>query len=295
MSESNRDKGYRLCLQSLSKLGYESDEAKKICIQLDEDMRDATFNYKNDEEKKKEYGEYGAYAEFADEEDIKSYESEQQAEALQYGKPPKNDPRKTPAPKKDRKKGSKVNKKDSAKDSGGKITFSAATTAKLRKMMKDHNEKSEINVSMGMLKAVYRRGAGAYSNSHHPSMSRDGWAMARVRAFMYLVKNGRPSNPNYKQDNDLLPKKHKRSTAEQAIAEMDPKDHVVYEDGVYNVYDFVREKVIYSSPDQKSAEDFAVKNHEKIMDLEASPMDVPEDGQEILPNEELDGKTSYDE
>ena len=35
-----------------------------------------------------------------------------------------------------------------------------------------------------MLKAVYRRGAGAYSTSHAPKMSRDGWAMARVNAFL---------------------------------------------------------------------------------------------------------------
>ena len=33
-----------------------------------------------------------------------------------------------------------------------------------------------------MLKAVYRRGAGAYSTSHAPKMSRDGWAMARVNS-----------------------------------------------------------------------------------------------------------------
>ncbi len=41
--------------------------------------------------------------------------SDDSTEALQYGKPPKNDPRKTPAPKKDQKRGSKKNKPDSAK------------------------------------------------------------------------------------------------------------------------------------------------------------------------------------
>ena len=35
-----------------------------------------------------------------------------------------------------------------------------------------------------MLKAVYRRGAGAYSTSHAPKMSRDGWAMARVNSAL---------------------------------------------------------------------------------------------------------------
>ena len=63
-----------------------------------------------------------------------------------------------------------------------------------------------------MLKAVYRRGAGAFSGSHRPGMTRDQWAMARVNAFLKLVKSGKPSNPNYKTDNDLLPASHPRST-----------------------------------------------------------------------------------
>lgn len=135
------------------------------------------------------------------------------AQALQYGKPGPNDPRKTPAPKKDQKKGSKKNKPDSAKDDKGNIKFSKETVAKLSKLVTEHNSKNKgSKVTLGMLKSVYRRGAGAFSTSHHPNMSRDGWAMARVRAFLYLARNGRPSNPNYKQDNDLLPKSHPRSS-----------------------------------------------------------------------------------
>lgn len=138
-------------------------------------------------------------------------------EAVQYGKPKKNDPRKTPAPKKDRKKGSKKNKPDSAKDDKGKITFSKKTIDKLTNKVKEHNEKIKkkgkgSKANLRALKAVYRRGAGAFSTSHAPKMSRDGWAMARVNAFLYLLRNGRPSNPNYKQDNDLLPKGHPRSS-----------------------------------------------------------------------------------
>lgn len=144
-------------------------------------------------------------------------ESEDYSIAVQYGKPPKNDPRKTPAPKKDQKKGSKKNKPDSAKDDKGKITLSKETISKLQSKVSEHNAKvSENNkgskVTLGQLKAVYRRGAGAFSTSHHPNMSRDGWAIARVNAFLYLMRNGRPSNPNYKQDNDLLPKSHPKST-----------------------------------------------------------------------------------
>lgn len=145
-------------------------------------------------------------------EQIKKAQSEI-SEALQYGKPPKNDPRKTPAPKKDQKKGSKKNKPDSAKDDKSSITFDKKLTDRLSALVEKHNSANKgSKVTLGMLKAVYRRGAGAYSTSHHPKMSRDGWAIARVNAFLYLMRNGRPSNPNYKQDNDLLPKSHPRST-----------------------------------------------------------------------------------
>ena len=136
-----------------------------------------------------------------------------ESESLQYGKPKKNDPRKTPAPKKDQKKGSKKNPKKSAEKPNTKITFSKKVTDQLKKMVSDHNAKGKgPKVDLGMLKAVYRRGAGAFSTSHAPKMSRHGWAIARVKAFLYLMRNGRPSNPNYKQDNDLLPKSHKRSS-----------------------------------------------------------------------------------
>lgn len=161
---------------------------------------------------------------------LRKGKSEESAEALQRGKPGPNDPRKTPAPKKDRKKGSKKNKPDSAKDDKGKITFSAKTVERLKKKVADHNSKGKgSKATLGMLKAVYRRGAGAYSTSHAPKMSRDGWAMARVNAFLYLLKNGRPSNPNYKQDNDLLPSGHKRSSkAEQAEARLPRKKMYIY-------------------------------------------------------------------
>jgi hypothetical protein len=118
-----------------------------------------------------------------------------------------------PAPKKDRISGSKKNPKGSA-SGGKKITFSKKTEATLRDKVEKHNEKAPEGrkATLGMLKAVYRRGAGAFSSSHRPGMTRDGWAFARVNAFLRLLKSGRPANPNYKQDNDLLPAKHPRSS-----------------------------------------------------------------------------------
>lgn len=130
-----------------------------------------------------------------------------------------DDPRSTPAPKKDRIKGSPKNKKDSAKDSKGKITFSEAVTNSLKKKVAEHNEKSDRKVTLGMLKSVYRRGAGAYSTSHRPGVSRAAWSMARVNAFLKLVRSGRPSNSKYTQDNDLLPKGHPRKASEEQMFE----------------------------------------------------------------------------
>jgi hypothetical protein len=119
----------------------------------------------------------------------------------------------TPAPKKDQIKGSSKNKKGSASGSR-KIKFSAAVEKSLQNKVKEHNEKAKDGrrATLGMLKAVYRRGAGAYSTSHRPGKTRNQWAMARVNAFLKLLKSGKPSNPAYTTDNDLLPAKHPRST-----------------------------------------------------------------------------------
>ena len=118
-----------------------------------------------------------------------------------------------PAPKKDRIYGSKKNKPGSA-DGTKKIVFSDKVETALKNKVREHNEKAspERQATLAMLKAVYRRGAGAFSSSHRPGKTRDQWAMARVNAYLRLLRSGRPANPNYKQDNDLLPKKHPKSS-----------------------------------------------------------------------------------
>jgi HK97 family phage prohead protease len=124
-----------------------------------------------------------------------------------------------PAPASDQIQGSDENQPDSAQGAGGSVTFSEATTTALRNKVTEHNDKmAEQNkpdytrTTLGQLKAVYRRGSGAYSTSHRPGISRAAWSMARVNAFLYLLRNGRPENPNYVTDNDLLPEGHPRST-----------------------------------------------------------------------------------
>lgn len=130
-----------------------------------------------------------------------------------------------PAPKKDQIKGSDKNKEGSASDGKG-VTFTAAITKSLEKKVEEHNAKAKNGrkVNLRMLKAVYRRGAGAFSTSHRPDQNRNSWAMARVNAFLKLVRSGKPNNSKYVQDNDLLPKMHPRhseaSTMSPLIASM---------------------------------------------------------------------------
>jgi hypothetical protein len=129
-------------------------------------------------------------------------------------KAPKSD---TPAKPSERRRGSRRNRKGSASSGSGRVTFGEATTKSLRDKVREHNEKHGDNkakrVSLGMLKAVYRRGAGAFSTSHSPKVkSREQWAMARVNAFLVIVRTGKPRNAKYTGDNDLLPRDHPRKS-----------------------------------------------------------------------------------
>jgi hypothetical protein len=123
-----------------------------------------------------------------------------------------------PAPKKDQIIGSEKNPPGSAKAPAGSgtIELSEAIETGLKNKADEHNDSVGDNpgkrATVGMLRTVFRRGAGAYSTSHRPGMTRDQWAYARVNAFLYLLRNGRPENDAYISDNDLLPKAHPKSS-----------------------------------------------------------------------------------
>lgn len=124
-----------------------------------------------------------------------------------------------PAPPEDQVTGSDANKPGSAKGAGGDVELGAATQTGLRNKVADHNEAmaqadrpSWTRTTYGQLAAVYRRGSGAYSTSHRPGISRAQWSMARVNAFLFLLRRGKPENPAYVSDYDLLPAGHPKST-----------------------------------------------------------------------------------
>ena len=123
----------------------------------------------------------------------------------------------TPAKPSERRTGSTRNPKGTASGERGGIKLSAANIKTLEGYRDKHNKKvgnaKGKKANMGALKAVFRRGAGAFSTSHRPSVrSRDQWALGRVKAFLKLLSSGRPSNPKYTTDYDLLPAGHPKST-----------------------------------------------------------------------------------
>jgi hypothetical protein len=127
----------------------------------------------------------------------------------------KLNPSKTPAPIKERIYGSKMNKPESSASlrSASAIKLSSENISTLNKKVLEFKSK-HINRSKKMtlnsLKAVMRRGMGAYSSTHRPTISggkpnsRVAWGLARVNAFLFKAENGRPKNPKYVQDDDLL-------------------------------------------------------------------------------------------
>lgn len=112
-------------------------------------------------------------------------------------------------------KGQGTAKGDASGARGAKV--SKKDEATLKKKADDFNkrykDKLGYGVTVGQLKSVYQRGLGAFNVSHSPAVkSASQWAFARVNAYMYLVKNGRPESAKYITDYDLLPKKHPKST-----------------------------------------------------------------------------------
>lgn len=152
-----------------------------------------------------------------------------------------------PAPKKDKIYGSKKNSKGSA--SGSKtVNFSKKVEESLSNKVKEHNEKSDRKASLRMLKAVYRRGAGAFSSSHRPDQNRNSWAMARVNAFLHLLKSGSPKNSKYTTDNDLLPASHPKSSKKSVRASGVPTHTEEDQTSVYE-YDYSGELTIVLLPE----------------------------------------------
>ena len=142
---------------------------------------------------------------------------------IKAGRPGPKSSAQTPSKPEERKKGSTKNKPGSAgtspdsKEKAEKIlkrqdektrvtaaiTFSEKVTTSLKNKVKEHNEKHSRKVTLGMLKKVYRRGAGAFSGTHRPGQSRASWAMARVNTFLRMMRGGKVKDAYRKADSDI--------------------------------------------------------------------------------------------
>jgi hypothetical protein len=120
----------------------------------------------------------------------------------------------TPAPKSDKIYGSKKNPKGSATEKKSKsIKLSDKTIDTLKEKLDSFKKShpSKKNVDLNDLKAVYRRGSGAYSKSHRPTItggapnSRAAWSYARVNKFLKKA-GGEKVKAAYVQDDDLFAK-----------------------------------------------------------------------------------------
>jgi hypothetical protein len=123
-------------------------------------------------------------------------------------KAPKSD---TPNP---NPKGEGTAKGDASGKRGAEV--SAKDEETLKNKASEFNDKESNTkygkANVGALKSVFQRGLGAYNTSSSPKVqSPSQWAFARVNAFLYLLKNGRPQNDGYTTDYDLLPKGHPKA------------------------------------------------------------------------------------
>jgi lambda family phage portal protein len=135
-------------------------------------------------------------------------------ELSQFARPGPKSAAQTPAPPKERIKGSKENPEGTAatRSKAGDIEISEANEQalkdKIAEFKKDHPQKNAP--SLGTLKKVFRRGAGAFSTSFRPTItggkpnSRNAWAMARVNKFLKMAGGGEVKESYRKADGDLL-------------------------------------------------------------------------------------------
>ena len=117
--------------------------------------------------------------------------------------------------------GSAKNEPGDSKTTRGGVEVSEEVEGTLKDKIAKHNNanpQDSQKATLGMLKAVWRRGAGAYSvgTPGKRGMTRSQWAMARVNSFLNILAGNRSGyDKDYKQDNDLLPNTHPKHSFEK--------------------------------------------------------------------------------
>ena len=128
----------------------------------------------------------------------------------------------TPTPKSEQIYGSSKNRSgsSSSEKEGKSIVFSDSLLKAIEHKVAGYNSKNPTNkISIPTAKAVVRRGLGAYSKTHRPTItggapnSRAAWGLARLSAFMRKKSNSQDAHGAvtkrlirkvYIQDDDLM-------------------------------------------------------------------------------------------
>ena len=128
----------------------------------------------------------------------------------------------TPSPRKERIYGSKRNVSGSAANASvaSQISFSSSLLSTISEKVSKYNQENPAEkISLATAKAVVRRGMGAYSKTHIPTISgvapnsRTAWGLARLSSFMRKKSASPTANGSvsyrrikrvYTQDDDLL-------------------------------------------------------------------------------------------
>jgi len=145
-------------------------------------------------------------------------------EPIKAARPGPKSSAQTPAKSSERRKGSSKNKPGSAGTKSDKaIDFSKKVIEALKNKAKEHNSKNKKKVTLGQLKKVYRRGAGAFSSSHRPGKTRGQWAMARVNMFLKMV-SGKPVKDAYRKADSDISKAYSNNYIVEASLEPNDED-----------------------------------------------------------------------
>jgi hypothetical protein len=160
----------------------------------------------------------------------------------------------TPSKPSEKRSGSDKNPAGSAGTKSDKaIEFSAKVIEMLKNKVKNHNAKHSRKVNLSQLKKVYRRGAGAFSSSHRPGMTRGGWASARVNMFLRMMSGEKVKDSYRKADQDVAKGSEIDATGswEPNDGDFTQADNDIQD---YNLdYDFQDENDLYLDTEQEKA------------------------------------------
>ena len=163
-------------------------------------------------------------------------------------------------PKEDRgRTGSAKNEPGDSTTTRGGVEVSAEVENTLKDKIEAHNKanpQDSQKATLGMLKAVWRRGSGAYSvgTPGKRGMQRSQWAMARVNSFLNILAGNKSGyDKDYTQDNDLLPKGHPKASEKMS------KQFFASEDQRIVVGPAMIPDMVIARVDEKTKERYAVK------------------------------------